>query len=234
MSRRFSIIALLTAALFLCLMAGCWPFNPPTGPPKKLPTPEQLPRTSPENVLFNLRVIYGDKDNIVNTNEDAHAWAESYRTLFHPDSFKFYFLPEDYNPIYAPEGWWAANEEVTSLESILTRKAAGEIDDITLSWTVNPSEPDNRLGHVGWRHIYVTSILLDVIQGENTTRVPNGTADFYFAPDPVDSSLWVITEWDDRQPAGGSPPSRGIAESIMPTTSAPASSNWGRVKTLYR
>ncbi len=238
MSRRFSIIALLAASLFLCLMAGCWPFDPPSKPDDDPPTPPLLARTSPENVLFNLRVIYGDKDNIVNTNEDAHTWAESYRTLFHPDTFTFWFIPGD-QPPGQEETWWGLNEEVFSFEMLLKQKPAGVVDDITLSWNVNPSEPDLRfdpdtqdLLHPTWRHIYVIGILLDVIAGENTYRVPNGTADFYFAPDPANSSLWVITEWVDHQPVGGSPPSRGIAESIMPTTSAPEFSSWGRIKAL--
>ena len=228
MSRRFSIIALLTASLFLCLMAGCWPFDPPTDPGEDPPTGELLPRTSPENVLNNLRVIYGEKDNIVNTLEDAHTWAEAYRTLFHPDSFKFYFLPEDYNPTEYPEGWWGANEEVWSFENqLLKAKADGVVQDITLSWTVNASEPDNRLEHPTWRHIYVIGILLHVYEGEIDHKVGNGTADYYFAPDPVDPALWVITEWFDRQPVGGSPPSRVSSAQGSSTT-------WGHIKGLYR
>jgi hypothetical protein len=206
MNRRFSIIALLTASLFLCLLAGCWnPFKPNKddgggggG------TQELLPRTSPENVLFDFRIIYGDKDNIVNTDQDAHMWAENYRTLFHsaPDIFKFYFIPGQ-EPPDLPNPWWGVNEEVSGFEIMLQNKAAGVIDDIQLTWTINPSEPDNRLGHEGWRHIKVTGILLDVIQGEMDRRVTNGTADFYFAPDPNNPALWVITEWFDQPPVGG-------------------------------
>jgi hypothetical protein len=239
MSRRFPIIALLTASFLACLMAGCWPFDPTTKPKPEPPPPELLARTTPENVLFNLRVIYGDKDNITNTAENAHAWAESYRTLFRPDTFTFWFVAGDQPPDF-PDPWWGVNYEVTGFDSLLTKRAVGIVDDITLSWTVNASEPDNRIGpppdyallHPTWRHIYVTGILLDVVQGTTTWRVPNGTADFYFAPDPANSSLWVITEWYDHQPLG-SPPSRGITESIMPTTSAPEFSHWGQIKALY-
>ena len=214
-------------------MAGCWnPFKPDKddgggGGPQEL-----LPRTSPENVLFNLRVVYGDKDNIVNTNEDAHTWAEAYRTLFHPDTFTFWFNPGD-QPPGQEETWWGLNEEVSSFEMLLKQKPAGVVDDITLSWNVSASEPDSRVGHPTWRHIYVTGILLDVVVGEIIHHVPNGTADYYFAPDPTDPRLWVITEWYDHQPVG-SPPSRAITESIMPTTSAPEFSSWGRIKALTR
>jgi hypothetical protein len=239
MSRRFSIVALLTASLFLCLTAGCWnPFKPDKDDGGGGNTQELLPRTSPENVLFNFRIIYGDKDNVVNTTQDANMWAENYRTLFHPDTFTFWFIPGD-QPPDIPDPWWGLNEEVTSFDSMLVYKAWGSIDDITLSWTINPSEPDVRfdpetqeLLHPTWRHILVTGILLDVIAGVNTYRVPNGTADFYLAPDPANSTLWVITEWYDHQPVGGSPPSRAALESVMLTTSAPEYSSWGRIKAL--
>ena len=208
MNRRFSIIALLTALLFLCLLAGCWnPFKPDEGGGDVV-TPELKPRTSPENVLFNFRVIYGDKDNIVNTDQDAHTWAESYRTLFHPDTFTFYFISGDQPPDFI-DPWWGLNDEVSGFEVILQNKAAGIIDDIQLNWTINASEPDNRVDayfqpiHPTWRHIYVIGILLDVIAGEITHRVPNGTADFYFSPDPSNPALWVITEWYDHPPVGG-------------------------------
>ena len=240
MSRRLSIIALLAASFFLCLMAGCWPFDPPSKPGKEPPPPELLDRTTPENVLFNLRVIYGDKDNIVNTAEDAHMWAESYRALFHPDSFTFYFIGGDQPPDF-PNPWWGVNDEVTGFDTLLTKRALGLVDDITLSWTVNSSEPDNRadehtgiLIHPTWRHIYVVGILLDVIEGTTTWRVPNGTADFYFAPDPANPSLWVITEWYDHQPLG-SPRGSSIAGSgsVMPAAAEPANSSWSRIKSLY-
>ncbi len=203
MNRRFPIFALVTAFVFLCFLAGCWnPFAPDKddkgggGGQQEL-----LPRTSPENVLFDLRIIYGDKDNLVNSDQDAHYWAENYRSLFHqaPDTFKFYFIPGQAPPDLQND-WWGINEEVYSFEMMLRARAAGEVDDIQLTWLINPSEPDNRLGHEGWRHISVNGILLDVIKGEITQRVSNGTAQFYFAPDPADSTLWVITEWWDEPP----------------------------------
>ena len=232
MSRRFSIIALLAASFLLCLMAGCWPFDPPSKPDDDPPTQELLPRTTPENVLYDLRLIYGDKDNIVNTAEDAHTWAEKYRTLFHPDTFTFHFIGGDQPPEF-PNPWWGLNDEVAGFDTLFTQRAAGIVDDITLSWTVNASVPDDRfdpdtqtLLHPAWRHIYVTGILLDVVQGTTTWRVPNGTADFYFAPDPADSTLWVITEWYDHQPLS-SPPG--------PVLSTQASnSTWGQLKALFR
>ena len=33
-------------------------------------------------------------------------------------------------------------------------------------------------------------------------KVPSGTANFYFGADPADSTLWVVTEWDDKPVTG--------------------------------
>jgi hypothetical protein len=197
---------LLVASLFLCLLPGCWPFKPKDTNGDIPPQEELKPRTSPENVLYNLRIVYGDKDNIVNTDQDAHIWAETYRSLFHsaPDTFKFYFIPADTPPQF-PEGWWGINDEVAGFENMLRSKVAGVTDDIQLTWSPGLSEPDARVGHTGWKHILVSGVLLDVIQGETIYRVSNGSADFFFAPDPNDPSLWVITEWWDKPPVSGSP-----------------------------
>ena len=218
-----------------CLFPGCsgtvspWDFKKDEPPPP----PFTLPRTSPENVLYNFRAIYDGADYFVETEADTLQWGGMYRALFHPDSFKFYFLPGDQSLEY-PDGWWGVAEEVASFENLLLHKVSGVVQGISLSWTVNPSEPDNRpnpealsqLLHPTWRRIYVTGILLDVYEGEIDHRVANATADFYFAPDPANSTLWVITEWFDRQPVGGSPPSRVSAAQGSSTT-------WGRIKQLY-
>jgi len=235
---RISVVAPLVLMLVLgLLLAGCWnPFSSDSDDDKdkdREPPPFLLPRTSPENVLYDLRSIYAGADALVATDEDAVHWAEMYRTLFHPDSFKFYFIPYDQPPSF-PEGWWGPDDEVATFENMLKLKVSGVIDDIRLTWTVNPSEPDNRVSpiappqllHPGWRHVFVTGILLDVVEGQTTHRVPNGTADFYFAPDPADSTLWVVTEWYDRPPIGGSP--------VGYLNVAPESSTWGRLKALYR
>ncbi len=235
MTRRLTparALGTLVFALVLgCLVAGCDDFKLIEPPPDPPPPPFLLPRRTPENVLYDLRVIYDGADSFVKTEADTLQWGKMYQSLFCPDTFKFYFIPGDQPPAFAA-GWWGLTEEVRSFESLLRHKAQGTVDDIKLTWTVNPSEPDIRVGmggllHPTWRHIYVTGILLDVVMGQNTFRVPNATADFYFAPDPADSTLWVITEWYDRQPASGgsSPPSR--------VTVAPEGSSWGRIKALY-
>jgi hypothetical protein len=208
MKRSFCFFPLLVSLFLVLFLAGCWnPFNPDTKPKPGPPQEELLPRTTPQNVLNNLRVIYSVKDNNVNTLEDAHSLARTYyRELFNA-SFKFYFLPADV-PEGLPENWWGRDPEAASFDSLLTKRALGIISEIQLSWSPGAAMPDNRmtgdppvLEHPDWMSIHVTSVLLDVVlPAGNGYRVPLGLADFYFGPDPADSTLWVITEWWDRQP----------------------------------
>ena len=192
------------------------------------------------NVLNNLRIIYSVADDTVNTPEDAHALALKYRELFHPD-FKFYFIPQDQLPDF-PEGWWGRNDEAISLDSLLTKRARGTINEIRLSWNPGAAVPDNRttnppppevpvLLHPDWMHISVNLILLDVIQGQTTYRVSNGTAEFYFASDPQDTTLWVITEWYDDLSSGVSP--NGV-RSRSSASNLGIPNSWGTIKALFR
>ncbi|UCF78246.1 MAG: hypothetical protein JSW03_09090 [Candidatus Eiseniibacteriota bacterium] len=205
MRHRLAFPAFFSAIILLLLLAGCWnPFKPPKEPNGNGGNGggEILERTSPENVLNNLRVIYSEKDAVVNTADDAHYWAEKYRELFDPE-FKFYFIPKDAPPDL-PEPWWGRDGdpgEVVSFEALLNQIASGEIQGIELSWHVNPAVPDNRVEHPDWMWIHVGSVLLDVMKADgDILRVSNGEADFYFGADPADSTLWVVTEWWDRQP----------------------------------
>jgi len=231
---RFSARAVAAFGLALalgCLVAGCSNSTKPGD--KKTESPLTLPRTSPENVLYNLRVVYDTADVYVKTEADTLTWKNKYQELFHPDTFAFYFVPGDQPPGW-PNNSWGLIDEVRSFKNMLRQEALGGTDDIELNWVVNPAGPDTRVNpeapdqllHPTWRHIYVTAILLDVVQGNNTWRVANGTADFYFAPDPADSTLWVITEWQDHAPGFGSPPDARSA-------AAPSTITWGAIKGLY-
>jgi len=234
----FLVISLgfLIAAGFLAVTAFLGGCSDPTRPkPPQSCSTCLVPRTSPANVLQNLRVYYSIKDNSITAPDQAHQIAEEYRTLLHPD-FKFYFLPNDVPPYY-PQGWWGREPEVFSLDSLLTRKALGSLTDIKLSWNPGPDEPDNRMGAPPKsRHIKVNLILLDVIQGDVTYRVNNGVADFYFVPDPTDTTLYVITEWYDRQSTNAPIVNYHGNTALMigaPTPSTQASTTWGRIKGLY-
>jgi hypothetical protein len=210
--KRITWSFLLLVSLFLVLsLAGCWnPFKPDSKdkPPINPPQEELVPRTTPQNVLTDLRIVYSIRDNTLNTPQDAHTLADEYRKLLHTD-FKFYFLPADV-PQGLPDNYWRKDDEAASFDTLQTKRALGIVNEIQLTWTLGSAIPDNRtdpnppyaLLHPNWMHIYVSSILLDVVKGENTMRVSNGYADFYFAPDAADTTLWVITEWWDRQPAG--------------------------------
>jgi hypothetical protein len=236
MTRRlvFLALAVLTGASLAFLLAGCSEKSTKPNPSDCQDCP--VARTSPGNVLADLRIIYSVMDNNVSTPEQAHALAEQYRTLFHPD-FKFYFLPAD-TPPGLPENWWGRNDEVASFDTLHTKRALGIVNEIQLSWTVGSVVPDNRanpnppppLLHPDWVGVHVSSILLDVVHGENRMRVSNGLADFYFAPDPADTTLWVITEWWDRQPV--SSPRGSRTGSRVSTLGEPTT--WGRIKYYYR
>ncbi len=233
------ICALVMTLMLGLLLPGCW--NPFSSDDDKERHGERslplVPRTSPENVLYDFRSIYAGADASVKTEADTLQWGELYQSLFHPDTFTFYFVPGDQPPGW-PDPRWGLTDEVNSFQALLLWKVRGTIDDIKLSWTVNPSEPDNRLGggdppqllHPTWRYIYVTGIVLDVVAGIDTYRASYVTEDFYFAPDPADSTLWVVSEWHEHLSYGGSPPSR---TSLTRAPLAGSNSTWGRIKGLF-
>ncbi|KPJ61195.1 MAG: hypothetical protein AMJ46_02480 [Latescibacteria bacterium DG_63] len=209
MRHRLAFPAFLFAFVFLLSLAGCWnPFKPDeNGNGNGNGGGEILERTSPENVLNNLKVIYSEKDEIVNTADDAHYWAEKYRELFDltPAVFKFYFVFQETPPNF-PEGYWFVEDEVLSFEGLLNSVASEDIVQIDLEFTIVAAVKDNRVDeygqplHPGWKWIHVPSVLLDVdFSDGNIMRVAGASADFYFGPDPSNPDLWVITEWFDRE-----------------------------------
>ena len=238
MTRRGTFLLLIFVSVTCLILAGCSESTKPK-PHGCDGSNCLLPRTSSAAVLQDLRVIYSVMDNNVTTPADAHALAAKYRELFHPD-FKFYFLPEDTPPDHL-EGWWGRDNEAAAFDSLVTKRARGIVDEIQLSWSVGTAVPDDRvtdppppespqLLHPDWMHTHVTSILLDIIEGDMTYRLSNAVADFYFAPDPADSTLWLITEWYDRQTPGSLPSQSRGSFSVSP---APVGGGWGRFKYLF-
>jgi len=236
MTRRFLFLALVAASITGVVLLGC--SDKSTKPKPRDCQDCLLARTSPANVLHNLRVIYGVMDNNLNTiflPEDVHTLVLKYRDLFDPQ-FRFYFIDGE-APAIAPEGWWGRDDEVAGFDTLMTKRALGIVTEISLSWSPGTAVPDNRVDlgpppvplHPDWMCIHVNSILLDVVMGQNRLRVPNGVAEFYFAPDPADTTLWVITEWKDVQPPFSPDGSR--SRSIV---SAPEGSSWGKIKGLFR
>jgi len=233
MTRRFLFLVLVAASITGVVLLGC--SDKSTKPKPRDCQDCLLARTSPANVLHNLRVIYSVMDNNLNTPEQAHNLALKYRDLFDPQ-FKFYFIDGE-APAIAPEGWWGKNDEVAGFDTLMTKRALGILTEIKLSWSPGAAVPDNRVDpgsppallHPDWVWVHVTSILLDVVAGQNTLRVSNGLASFYFAPHPADSTLWVITEWREMQPAPSPDGSRSRS-----SISAPEGSTWGKIKGLFR
>ncbi|UCF78911.1 MAG: hypothetical protein JSW03_01145 [Candidatus Eiseniibacteriota bacterium] len=225
-------LGILVCALVGLALAGC---SGPSVPERERVAPEEglLERTTPEAVLWNLRLIYAEKDHQVETADDVQHWGEKYRELFHSD-FKFYFIPEDAPP-YLGQDWWGTDDEVAAFEGLLAAVVSGAVSEVRLMWTVNPALPDVRVDgsgqplHPGWMWVHVSSLLLDIVQSENIYRV-YASGDFYFAADPGDSTLWVVTEWFDREPGGWS----GRHDTAGTELTAVVLTTWGRLKGLFR
>ncbi|MCX5801347.1 MAG: hypothetical protein NTX17_08180 [Candidatus Eisenbacteria bacterium] len=200
MTRRLAFFALTGVCVAFLFLAGCSESTKPRTRERE----SLVARNTPENVLKDLRIIYSVMDDDVSTPEDAHSLALKYRELFHPD-FKFYFVPGDTPPGF-PMGWWGRFDETAAFDSMMVYRAAGQLTDVKLSWSPAAPDSDNRVDpdtqlplHPDWMYINVASVLLDLVAGQFTYRVSNGMADFWFAPDPADTTLWVIAEWQDRQ-----------------------------------
>jgi hypothetical protein len=240
MTRRFVFLALVVASIMGVVLSGC--FDKSTKPKPRDCQDCLLARTSPANVLNNLRVIYSVMDNNLNTiflPENVHTLVLKYRDLFDPQ-FKFYFVSGDAPPSF-PQGWWGRDDEVAGFDTLMTKRALGIVTEIELSWSPGTAVPDSRLApdppylplHPDWMWIHVSSVLLDVVEGDHTYRVANGLADFYLGPDPADSTLWVITEWKDRQPGYSLNWSRSRSRVPMPYETSSWTS-WGKIKGLFR
>jgi hypothetical protein len=202
MRHRAAFLAFFIALALSLSLAGC----SPTEPERKRSGVGGgggwlLERTSPENVLNNLKVLWSDTDHRVLTPYHVHYWAEEYRELFDPRFRRYIVSRGDTSGV--PHSWWDLEAEVALFEELLNLVASGEVTDIDLEFPITPSEPDNRVDpdtgeslHPDWRWTHVLSVLLDVsFSSGNRKRVPGANADFYCGPDPSDPSLWVITEW---------------------------------------
>jgi len=190
-------------------------------------------------------------DNGVTTPEDAHDLAAKYRTLFHPD-FKFYFMPGEQPPEFLDQTWWGRDSsstglmgEVPAFDTLMAYEAAGFVSDVRISWAPGAPEPDHRsdgspeILHPGWMWVHVNSILLEVQTNTTLYMVPNCQADFYFAADPADTTLWVITEWWDLESPYSPRRSSGSVSTVPGSSRSPSASaspppTWGQIKTLFR
>jgi len=177
MMKRPAPFKLLLFAAVIFLAGGCWnPFQPEQTPPK--PGEEYKPRTSPENVLWDLVLAYERKD------------FDHYQTLFHKE-YKFHFAKVDYerDPEIPPE--WGYNEEMRSASKMFADPAV----TISLTLFYVPGAVDT-FGKIVKIPVDHPQLMFDI--RDKVTYSVTDPQEFKFAPDPADSSLWLLYEWWDE------------------------------------
>jgi hypothetical protein len=157
---------------------------------KVLPIPSPfLSRTSPENLLENLRLAYEHKD------------FEEYVLLFSED-FTFVFRPEDAgnDSLDIPASWGLEQERQAHWNMF----RAPDVEDIKLEWSVGPRLPpdfDN-----ADTKIIVQDIFLEVDQRLETGDIlhiqARGDSWFHFRKSDVTTAegdtIWEIVWWEDK------------------------------------
>ncbi len=197
--------------------AGCWnPFAPPDGDDPKHDVTYQL-RTSPENVLYNLKTAYID----MNLGEYLDCLAEE---------FVFHVNPEDYgNPENEmPESWGKQDEEDIH-ENMFASDS--DVERITLTLTDGQrgyDQGENPLDPMDDRWHYWEGVDLRVTVAGDLTFYATAEQEFIFRIDPLevgpeDETLYEIIDWWDLEVIGSfrdSPHSEHVT--------------FGGVKALYR
>jgi hypothetical protein len=183
-------VSMLLAVLALTT-AGCWnPFAPDPGKPKPIQPAEFRDRTSPENVLHNLRTAYVWKN------------ADEYLDCLSED-FIFYPTDEDVqNPdLEIPPEWYKPNERsmhenmfaqgsnVESISLTLTEMSTDYIEGI-------PDDPTDDI------YIYTESVDLRVNLYGGLTYLANAPSQYWFRVDQDQQGengeiWWEIYLWYD-------------------------------------
>jgi len=215
---RFAVVAALLALGSGSL--GCKetiaPPPPPPPPPRGI---NYQPQTSPEAVVWNLRVAYLRRD------------IEGYGKLLAPE-FRFYFQDAD-APWDLGRDFWIHDEDSTHT-AILFRTP--KINNISVDLTYEDAVPATEAGMpAGSVKIHATA-RLDVDDVNGTTYVVDGDfEDFYLRKGSLqytqeDTTRWYLFEWRDIRNPGGS--SAATAAGVEPTAAKRAT--WGGLKQLYR
>jgi hypothetical protein len=196
-TRRLAVFVLL--AVFVFTLSGCWnPFAPDEGDKVPTPPPEYRDRTSPENVIHNLKTAYEYKS------------ADNYLDCMSED---FIFYPSDddqadpQNPL--PDKWYKSDEQEMH-DNMFTGPNA--VESITLTLTniaedlymgEDPDDPADDF------YIRVEDVDLTVITQGDDGFYANANSEYRFRID-IDQSgengevWWEIYEWFDLDSAPGS------------------------------
>ena len=187
--RRLAVLALL--AVFACVLGGCWnPFAPPGGGGGGDTSADYRVRTSPENVLHNIRTAYEYKN------------AFEYLDCLSED-FTFYPHEDDVNDPEAniPPEWYKADETLMHNNMFDDNS---NVDSITLTLTDrnvvhevgDPQDPSDDV------YIYIENVDLRVNQSGGLTLAATTPSEFRFRIDidqtgPNGETLWEIFKWYD-------------------------------------
>jgi hypothetical protein len=202
--RRYWALALVPMLTAFLAGAGCI-FSPDEEPTPQ-PTPEELkPRTTPDNVIADLEIIYNDKVR------SATERRELYQSLLPPDgvppgnAFLFHFQPADIIAHQLPESW-PKDEEIAAHDRIFHAQDNGQIYSLELRVTRNPAADLNppQVGREGWKEIFATNVYLRLMFNvDDGLEVNGGQAEFLFAPPDTTTGLFVINDWTDLPHPGG-------------------------------
>lgn len=210
---------LLLLAVIVCV-AGCSD-ETPTGPPIVPEVPVFKPPTSPENLLYNLKMAYQERD----VDELAAVLA---------DDFLFFFSEDDLQRF--PDPYTRADEQVIHGAMF----DPGWVRDLELDFHVGELTVDlgkTTAGDTTWA-AYLDQVEL-YLYGANPQhpnedpqgwRLQDGISRFWFKKtqgvDPgTGDPIWEITEWREIDNKDG-----GLRS---PTIMAAESSTWGEIKSLF-
>ena len=216
-SRRRCMPMLLLLFAF-ALITGC---DEESTQPVDNDWPELRPLTSPENVIWNLQIVYNDKTHSAAERQAAYA------SLLDP-SFIFRFQEADIGIGLPPctiglPPCWELEAELLAHKNIFDAQADGDIYIMELRLTHGPAEDltPPEVGHEGWKRVFATNVYLRLMTNlDDGIEVNGGQADFKFPP--AEDGLFRIGEWVDL-------PRPGLLRD-----GAVEQATWGAIKAGYR
>lgn len=210
-SSRLALLCFVTIALVAC------GDDNPTGPEPQ--PPELRPLTAPENLIYNIQVLYND------TVRTAAERRIEYEKLLAPPAgcdtcvaFLFDFQPSD--EVSGTPDTWGRDQEIQANANIFQAHANGGIFELTLAIQSLPAQDINDPEKPGWKEIYATNVHLRLLTSPHDGfEMRHGQAQFRAYPA---QGRWWIGEWIDLP----SPRRRGPSFAVEPPT-------WGKIKAAY-